>query len=282
MKARHILLVAVSSFSLSGIALTANPQMQQDPPARPRNNPPVHHQQPTKGTRSADKNGFNGTQSADKNGYKGTQSADKNGYNGTQSADRPSSTPVGSGTSNNTGSNTSGSGSMDRRSYPHGYPGGSTTGVYYPRGNYPTTNPSSNSYPTGTTTNNPAPATVGGGNTPAAAPTAPSAVDPDLAAATAELDAAMDELRGKLKDRPDYQAALKEKTAARADAQALHEKSDINPTADTLAIAQRGLDASKKLAEIEREAAEKDDRVIAARARLDAARAAHGGAAAAK
>jgi hypothetical protein len=174
--------------------------------------------------------------------------------------------------------------------YPYGYP---TAGVYYPQGSYPNQNTTSSSTGSSTSTTNtntpptnnnpfagtPDPAPAAGTPrtpSPAAAPAPAAAPDPELAAATAEYNAAVDHLKETLKDNPAYKAAVEEKRVARLEAAAMHEKSDVQPV-DALKAAQRGLDASKRISEIEKAAMAKDDRVVAARARLDAALAAHNG-----
>jgi hypothetical protein len=92
--------------------------------------------------------------------------------------------------------------------------------------------------------------------------------------ARAELDAAMGRLRDSLRKDPDYTAALNDKQAAQAQVTALHASGDASPE-QVLPLAQRGLADGQRIAQIEREAIAKDADVIAARAHLAAAMAAH-------
>jgi hypothetical protein len=102
-----------------------------------------------------------------------------------------------------------------------------------------------------------------------------------VAQATAELDAAMQRLRDTLRKDPDYKAAVSDKQAAQSEVAALRAKGEDD---QILTVAQRGLEAGQRIAQIEREAIAKDPDVISARAHLAAAVAAHnaaqGGAAA--
>ena len=111
--------------------------------------------------------------------------------------------------------------------------------------------------------------------------TSTASADPELAAATAEYDSAMQNLRSTLKDVPEYKDALAEKKASTDETADLQQNKGAT-TAQKFAAAQRGLEATKWLAKVEHAAAARDERVKAAKARLDAALAAHGGAGAPK
>jgi hypothetical protein len=95
-----------------------------------------------------------------------------------------------------------------------------------------------------------------------------------LIQAQADLDAAMTRLRESLKKHPDYAAALAEKQAATAATEALRARGEGSPD-QLLPAARRGLEASQHVTAIEREAAARDPDVVAARARMTAAIAAH-------
>ncbi len=145
---------------------------------------------------------------------------------------------------------------------------------------------------TGTTTNtpnnnknqaNPAPSNTpsassdsggSGRNSPATQPTA-APIDPEVAAATAELNTAMTNLRATLSAQPDYAAALTEKQHASEEAAAFHEAGSTGG-GDISEIAARGLTASKTLSQIERTAMANDPAVQAAKAHLKAALAGQG------
>jgi len=189
------------------------------------------------------------------------------------------------GSSRNTSPSGSSSGNRnrDRRGYPYDpYGGRPITGVYTPgmagsdpptsggtpgTTSTPTTNPSAPGlFPDPAAT--PAPAPTITPPTPAAPP------DPEIVAATAALDDAVAQVKKSLKSNSGYMAALAAKQEAKDEATAYREKGDGVP-GDIVSIAQKGLEAGKKITAIEREAMAKDPTVVAARARLADAIKAH-------
>lgn len=180
-----------------------------------------------------------------------------------------------------TGSQTSTSNSNGQypyNTYPYGYPySGWTTGFFDPTANTnppaapPATPPVDPAAPLITNLPDPAPAAQKSSPTTAPSDTA-AEVDPALTQARAALDAAIGRLKETLKSNPAYTAALNDKQAAQDEVSALRAKGDDG---QVLAVAQRGLEASQRISQIEREAIARDADVIAARARFAAALAAH-------
>lgn len=140
---------------------------------------------------------------------------------------------------------------------------GSTTGTT-------TTTPNNNNQPTPqAASKSPSDSSNGSASshdTPATQP-APTPIDPEVAAATAEVNKAMADLRGTLQSQPDYAAAEAQKQQASEDAATFHEKGETG-VGDISEIAARGLAASKTISQIERAAMANDPAVQKAKAHL--------------
>ena len=175
--------------------------------------------------------------------------------------------------------------------YPYGNPGYGqpTAGVYYPNGSggvtsssgnpnaMPQNNPNANANPgngQGLFNNDPAPMP----DKPTPAPvtaTPPTPPDPEIVQATADVNAAMDKLRDELlKSNTDYQAAVAEKKAAQAESATVHAREDSTQE-QIVAAATRVLEASRKVVQIERDAAVTNQGVQDAQSKLKTAIAAH-------
>jgi hypothetical protein len=100
-----------------------------------------------------------------------------------------------------------------------------------------------------------------------------TAANAELKSAQAELQSATDQFNSELMNRPDYASAVEQKRAAQDSATALHRQPGDNQP-QIMAAAQEDLAASQKIASIERQASAGNEKLEAARARVQVAAAA--------
>jgi hypothetical protein len=113
-------------------------------------------------------------------------------------------------------------------------------------------------------------APYGGAGSPGSRTQPQPSVDPDLAAAKAEYGLAVNRFKPTPNQNSDYQAAVAEEKAARAEMSALQQRSDASPE-ERAAVAARLFDAKSRLARLTQAAADDDTQALGARSRLESA-----------